>query len=225
MVAALLFAGCGGARTSEATGSASSEGPAPTAVNLTPVPTASPSLSPTYAPPTPLSSAVITGQVPGPDATIPPKESVIPGLSVESLAAQWEALGLTCTSDIGAFPDSPRLFYELTCQRSDPVGNVGYSATAIYWRTDGVRSLEVSVVELGSGNITDPFAAANLLVPSAALAGGKAASGWAAGRLDDPGCGGHPGYCQARIGPVVVTMAVGVHGSRQMDIEAAAYEP
>jgi hypothetical protein len=225
LVAGLVVAGCAGVASPQPTQSPLGTAPVPSPVTATGESSPNASLAPTHAPPTPLSSVVITGNVPGPDATVPPKQAVIPGLSVESLAAQWEALGLMCSSDIGAFPDSPGLFYQLTCQRDDRAGNVTYSATAIYWRTDGVRSLEVSVIELGAGDIADSTAAPDLFLPSAALAGGDPAETWAQARLDDPACGGEPGYCEATVGPVALILAVGVHGARQMDIEAAAYAP
>lgn len=223
LLTGLLVAGCAGATSPEPTHTMGLVSPAPSPADATTEPFATEPVSPTYAPPTPMPSVVIAGTVPGPHATVPPGQAVIPGLSIESLAAQWEALGLACRSDIGAFPDSPGLFYELTCQRDDPRGNVTYSATAIYWRTDGVRSLQVSVIELGTGDIGDSSAAPNLFIPSAALADGAAASAWAQARLNDAACGGDPGYCKVTIGPVALILAVGVHGARQLDIEAAAY--
>jgi hypothetical protein len=226
LMVAVFLAGCAGQPAAQPTASPIAVVTTPTVGLATPIGTPASTIEPpSLLPPTPLPSIALVGEVPGPDATIPPKVNVIPDLSVESLAAQWEALGLSCSSGISSYPDSPVTFYQLTCHRDDAAGNVTYDASATYWTPDGVQYLTLSVLALGAGEVADPEAAPSLCLPTAALAGGSAARAWAEVRMDDPACGGTPGYCQSSVGPVALTLQVGVHGARQLDLEAASLTP
>jgi hypothetical protein len=224
--AAILFAACAGQPTAQPQRSPLAAGATPTDGLPTPIGTAGSTVEPSsFAIATPRPSVELAGEIPGPDATIPPKVSVIPDLSVESVVAEWEALGLSCHSQISGYPDSPVTFYQVNCDRDDVAGNVTYHAAANYWTPDGVQSLTVSVLALGDGDVADAGAAANLFLPTAALAGGSAAQACTEARMDDPACGGTPGYCQSTLGSVTLTLQVGVHGARQLDVEAASLTP
>jgi hypothetical protein len=192
---------------------------------LSPFGTTGPTLEPSSVAASPLPSTGLVDAVPGPDATIPPRVRVIPDLSVRSLVAKWEALGLSCNSDVGAFPGAPITFYEFSCVRDDAASNVTYLASAIYWTPDGVQYVTLTVLALGAGDVLDARAAAGLFFPTAALAGGRIAQSWTEGRINDPACRRSPGFCKSILGPVVLTLQVGVHGARQLDVEAAPPAP
>lgn len=137
---------------------------------------------------TPLPSVLIRGEMPGPDATIPPGVDVFRDLRIETVAAMWEALGLACDSGMGNYPDSSGLFGLLGCERKDVVGNAFYATNAIYWTPEGVASMMMSVTSASGDPIVDKGAAAALFLPSVELFVGDEAAAWIEGHLDDRDC-------------------------------------
>ncbi len=175
------------------------------------VPEASPTSAPTTAP-----EASLTGEVPGPDATVPPGVPVIPGLRIEALAGHWQSIGLTCESWSGGSPGGGG-GYTLHCARSDESANVEYNAEAIYWTSDGVHWVSLSIDSISDEAIDGVTAAAQLFLPSAELAGGAAARAWVEDRIGDTTCRGD---CNQVIGGSQLALTVGHLGGHFLYVVA-----
>ena len=166
---------------------------------------------------TPLPSVLLTGETPGPDATIPPGVAVIPRLRIETVAGMWEALGLKCQVWMTSFPDSAGLFGDLHCELHDDAGNVDYWAEADYWTPRGIQYISMTVLR-DDGPTVEDGAVAWLLPLSTRAFFGDAAGAWVEERLADRGC---RNYCQKRFDGIVLTLDVGVGGAAGVQAEAA----
>lgn len=186
----LAVAACGNAALASPTfePGPSSASPALTPTQSVALPTSTSMPEPSSPNVTPLPSVLIRGEMPGPDATIPPGVPVIPNLRIETVAAMWEALGLVCASGMGNYPDSPGLFGNLGCEREDRAGNAHYWAAAIYWTPEGIASMRMGITSISGDPILDAGAAASLMLPSVELFVGDEAAGWTEDHLDDRDC-------------------------------------
>lgn len=168
-----------------------------------PSPTAAPSMQP---------EATLHGEIPGPDASVPPGVKTIPGLQVEALVRAWGSLGVTCESHSGNFAGAEG-GYNIHCDRSDPKANIEISGDAVYWSFEGVQTVSVTVTAL-SGDIGGDVVA-NLLLPTAELAGGTSARRWVEDRIGDPSCAKD---CVDVIDGTTFAISVGNGNAHQMHI-------
>ena len=182
-------------------------------VSPSPVPEASPSSVPTAVP-----EASLTGDVPGPDATVPTGVPVIPGLRIEALVGLWQSVGLTCRSSSGGPPGGGG-GYTLHCEGADERANVEYYGEAIYFNSDGVHWLSMSIDTIDGEPIDGARAAAQLILPSVELASGAAARAWIQDRISDSECHGD---CIDTMGGTKLTLTVGRLGGYQLYLEAVA---
>jgi hypothetical protein len=167
--------------------------------------------SPTGAP---LPAPTVTGELPGPGATVPPTKPVIAGLRFDDLVAATGPLGLACRSS-----PNPSGSYHLVCEAQDPHSNGWYTVEAEYWTLGSVTDLYVSVISIDhSQPVGDPTAVARLLEPIASLLGGQATETWVASRLDDPACGGDG--CQGTFDGYSLLMTVGSDGWGSLEVDA-----
>ena len=117
---------------------ASTSSPPPAALG-SPQPSASGTAS---ASPEPTSTPVlaVSGELPRPDAALPPGTPVIPRLSMVTVAEIAVSLGLTC--------DSARVrqgaYYWLRCEGLSAAANVRYAVSADYATLDSVSGVHVS---------------------------------------------------------------------------------
>jgi hypothetical protein len=134
--------------------------------------------SPTGAP---LPAPTVTGELPGPGATVPPKIPVIAGLRFDALVAATGPLGLACESY-----RNPSGSYHLGCEATDPAANVWYILVAEYWTLDSVTALHLSVVSLDHDRpIADASTVTHALLVIASLVGGQT---WVESHVNDPAC-------------------------------------
>ena len=162
--------------------------PAMTPSQSAAVPTATSTPEPTSPHVTPLPSVLIQGEMPGPDATVPPGVAVIPNLRIETVAGMWEALGLACDSVMANYPDAIGLFGNLGCEREDVTMNAEYHASAVYWTPKGIASMRMVIVTITGDPILDAGAAASLFLPSVELFVGHQAASWVEDHLADRDC-------------------------------------
>lgn len=160
--------------------------------------------------------ASIPGDVPGPDATVPPGVPVISGLRIEALAGAWQAIGLACESWSSGIPGGGG-GYTLHCERIEEGANVEFFGEAIYWTSDAVQWVSMSIDTINGQPIDGTAAATELFLPSAQLAGGEAMRGWVEGRIGDSSC---LDECQEPIAGSQVSLSVGRLGGHQMYLVA-----
>jgi hypothetical protein len=177
------------------------------------VPKASPSSIPTTVP-----EASLTGDVPGPDATVPTGVPVIPGLRIEALVGLWQSVGLACRSSSGGPPGGGG-GYTLHCEGADERANVEFYGEAIYFTSDGVHWVSMSIDTIDGEPIDGARAAAQLILPSVELASGAAARAWIQDRIGDSECRGD---CMDIMGGTKLTLTVGRLGGYQLYLEAVA---
>jgi len=175
------------------------------------VPESSPSSAPSAVP-----EASITGDVPGPDATVPPGVPVIPGLRIEALVGLWESVGLTCKSSAGSFPGS-RGGYHVYCERMDKQSNVEYVAESVYWTSDGVQTITLSITSINDEAIDGAAPARELLLPSAGLVAGDTARVWVQDRMSTATC---RGGCTNDMGGSQLYFEVGRLGTHVLQVDA-----
>ena len=162
-------------------------------------------------PPSPLSS-----DVPGADATVPPRVSVVSGLRIQDLAGLWTSLGLTCQSWAGGQPGTAG-GYALHCERHDASTSVDVVAEAFYWTSDGVHSISASITSANGEAIDGATPARQLFLPSVALVAGDAARSWAQDRVGAAAC---TGGCTQSFAGSQLTVTTGLGGSQQLDVVA-----
>ena len=166
-------------------------------------------------PPSPAPSAVIPGELPGPDATMPPENRLIPGLSIEAIATTAASLGLECESARGG-PAGFIGAFTLGCTGYDAEAHAEFHVRAIFWTVDAVSDLDV-IVRPGfeDSGITDQLAPPRVISPLAALHG-EATSAWAKARIGDSACVESP--CTASIDGADLVMRFGSTGGRHFSI-------
>jgi hypothetical protein len=168
-------------------------------------------------PVTPMPSVVISGELPGPEATVPPGYRVMP-VGVEAFAATALALGMSCDETIretGFAPDD----YGLACHGREASARAEYSAVATFWTLDGIWLIDVDVVaDSTDTGITDPSIGGRIVLPFVALLGGEAARDWASGRIDDLSC--PPGGCKRSFSGVLL-FVTGSDGSGSLHARMA----
>jgi hypothetical protein len=164
-------------------------------------------------------SPVLTGVFPGPDATIQPRQLIIPGLDVGSLVAIAAELGMACRSDEGGPPGSNGA-YTLECQGLDASGTARLDLSALYVTLDGVITVSVLVLpKVWDGTLTDLSIAPRVMLPVADAIGGSAATDWLRAKMDDPACNQ---ACVTSIQGAHIEVAVGLDGSRSLHAYPAA---
>jgi hypothetical protein len=139
----------------------------------------------------------MTGEFPGPGATVPPGTHVLADLRLQQLSDLWTSLGLSCESHTSGGPESAA-DYTVHCERTDVAAEVDVSADADYWTPDGIVSMSVSLVPSGTDSIDARTAASEWVVPFARLAGGDAAVTWVQGHIEDTAC--HQGCTEDVLG-------------------------
>lgn len=174
---------------------------------------AEPSASPTIVP-----QATLTGDVPGPDATVPPGVPVIPGLRIEVLVNLLTSIGLSCESHYGGYPGAES-GYNVYCVRVDVAANTQYSAEAIYWTSTGVNKVSLDITSISGESIDGTPAAARLFLPIVDLASGPAARDWAEDRLGQTTCNRE---CTDVTSAAKVLLTVGRLGGHQLYLIAQA---
>jgi hypothetical protein len=182
------------------------------------VPAASPSPVPTPGP-TPLPSAVITGVLPGPDATSPAGQPLLSGVGVWSVASAAAAFGIACESASGSYPGATGGF-TMTCTGLDATGTARLTVSAVFTTLNEVVSVSAQVdPEPFDGTITDVEIAPSLLVPFADLVAGSEGSGWLQSKMNDGACSQG---CLTTIGATRFELHVGADGSRSLDVTPAS---
>lgn len=142
--------------------------------------------------------------------------AIIPGLRIEELAGLWESVGMTCESRSGSFPDSPGGF-NVHCEGMDVKANIDFGADAVYWTSDGIQVLSITITSITEDPIDGTSAAADVLIPAAELAGGSAARAWLQERIGDPMCAEE---CVEVIGGTQLALTVGSRGGYQLHVVA-----
>jgi hypothetical protein len=185
LLAALVLAACGS--TAQSFAPERSMTPAtqrPSDIPPTPLPTVSVESTPL---PTPGPEPTLTGEFPGPGATVPPGTHVLSDLRLQPLADLWASLGLACESHANGGSESPA-DYTVHCKRGDIAADVGVGADADYWTPDGIVVVSVNVVPSDSGSIDATVAAIDWVFPFARLAGGEEAVTFVQNHIEDAAC-------------------------------------
>lgn len=160
----------------------------------------------------------LTGDTPGPDATVPAGVGVIPGLRIDGLVGLWGSLGLTCQSWAGGLPDTPG-GYTLHCDRHDASTRVDIVAEAVYWTSDGIQSFSVSVTSSDGAAIDGATPAGQIFLPSVGLAMGDVAQAWVHDQIGAAVCA-HG--CTQTFGTSQITVTAGQNGFEQLDVVASS---
>lgn len=165
----------------------------------------------------------ITGDVPGPDATVPPGVPIITGLRIDALADTWGSLGLKCVSQVGGFIGGGGGF-TLHCEGTDPGANAQYVGEAVYWRVDGVQSATVILASIDGGAVVGSTAVADrLFSPTAWLVGGDSARAFAQDNISSKNC---PDGCHQALTGSDLSIEVGHNGFQSIYIAGSAkYAP
>jgi hypothetical protein len=180
-------------------------------------PSAAATTTPTIPDVTPLPSVFIRGEMPGPDATVPPGVAVVPNLRIETVAGIWEALGLACDSVMANYPDSDGFFGNLGCEWKDVSGNADYNVSVVYWTPEGIASVRLLVLKIMDDEDLDPAAVASLFLPSVRLIAGDNAATWVKDHLDDQGC---RSGCARTFGRLRFDLSVGSDSVALLHIDA-----
>jgi hypothetical protein len=196
--------------------------PSPSAIQ-TQAATSSPSAAPpSFGPtpptgtgaPSPLPQATLAGDVPGPDATVPPNTPVLPGLELASLVDAWQALDLTCVSKPGIVANSGAGF-NVHCEGTDPAANADIVADSGYWTPGGIQMVSAAVTTITANQIDGPAVADRWLVPFAQLLGGDPAAAWVRDHVGDEACGQG---CTEVVGGIRYSYYYGRLGSQELFI-------
>jgi hypothetical protein len=163
---------------------------------------------------TPPSDPAISGDVPGPDATIHPGSPLLAGVTLDGLVATAASLGMECSSGPGAPPGWPGGF-GLGCEGNDGSNQTRLGLSVLYWTFDGVVSLE-AVVRPHERGVIDEGIANQLLLPIAQQVGGDAAHEWVSTTMHDPSC---RGGCDFTVNGVMLTLHVADTGTRLLDVD------
>jgi hypothetical protein len=174
---------------------------------------------PTGSGPTPIPSAGFVGELPRPDATVPPGADVIEGLTVDAVVLTAASLRMSCVSRTGSFPGGGGFHFSFDCQARDQAANAETWLTAYYWKTDAVFRLDVNVTSILDLPILDPTAARRVILPFVTLVGDETASRWVQANMDDPSCGAAGDICAGNIAGVHYDAQWGRSGSRSLSIE------
>ena len=190
--------------------------PATDSRSLEPTPTALeiPSVRPT---------TVLTGDVPGPDATVPAGVPIITGLRIDALADTWESLGLTCVSWEGGF-DGGGGGFTIHCEGTDPGANAQFVGEAVYWTVDGVQTATVIIASIDGGPVVGSAAVADrLFAPTAWLVGGDSARSFVQANVSSKDC---PDGCDRALAGSLLSIEVGHNGFQSIHIVGTAiYAP
>jgi len=154
--------------------------------------------------PEPTRVVAVSGELPTPEAVLPPGTPVIPRLDMLAVAEAAVSLGLTC--------DSARVrqgdYFWLRCEGLSAAANVRYSVSADYATRDTISAFQVFVgptVDPSRGGSATAEAAEEILLPFARLVSGLpglAAQQW----IGDRRCTGYPTCIRSSGG--VSTMVV-----------------
>lgn len=183
-----------------------------------PAPTADPTVSepatdaaPTPTPGVPVPS--ISGQMPGPDATVPARSPGVVGARVEAIAAAAGGQGLVCES----FEQDPEMgaSYRLSCTAE--VDGASLNVTSDYWGLDYVDEVRGIVLASGDGSI-EPGRAVELFVALATAVVGNepGAVEFVETHVDDPAC--VDAGCEFVTPTATITLVYGLNGARQLSI-------
>ncbi|HEY4227033.1 MAG TPA: hypothetical protein VGM49_01755 [Candidatus Limnocylindrales bacterium] len=213
LAAAVIVAGCATGLPSPASDASFTTGSETPTHGPSPSPTARPPVTslPTQAP-----EPKLTGEFPGPGASVFPGAAVLLDLRLQDLAEVWASLRLSCDSHATGGPESPA-DYSVHCERTDSTAGVDVVADADYWTADGIVVMSVSVVPSGGESIDATAAATMWVFPFAKLAGGNAAVTWVQGHIEDPSC-----YqdCVEIVRGSQLAYASGTRGAQQLDYVA-----
>jgi hypothetical protein len=149
---------------------------------------AEPSSAPSSQEPTTTPEATISGEGPGPDATVPPEVAIIPGIGIQDIAGLAASFGLTCQSRAGGIGGSEGGF-NVHCDGTAGNPPADVVVEAVYWTADGVQTLSVSFVPATDQPLDETTAANNWILPFASFAGGDATA-WVQGHIGDKTCSG-----------------------------------
>jgi hypothetical protein len=182
----------------------------------TPATSGTSSFVPASPTPTGLPALAISGELPPPNAPLPPGTPVIPGLSLVAVASTAISLGFTCDSGRkpSPFDSGPPLsaYFWLRCERLSAATNSRDSVSADYATLDSVSDVHVSIgatIDLGR-SMPDPDVfqvAQRTLAPFAELIPqGKGPRVAALRWIRALSCTGYPNCTQASWGVAVLVL-------------------
>jgi len=180
----------------------------------TPIPSPSPAASPIATePPATLqpSSMVLVGDLPAPDATVPPDApAAIPGLGIQALADAAARVGLTCESSA---PSGEGGGYTLGCEGADPGAHAKIALRASYWTLEATYEVVVSVYSDSLTSQVDPSAPIRIFAGIADVSAGESATSWVLNHLDDRDCGEG---CTKGYDSLQIELSLGKSGGGQL---------
>jgi hypothetical protein len=155
----------------------------------------------------------LTGELPPPDASVPPRPPEILDAKILDVAAVAGELGLACES----FAQSPEMgaSYQLSCHVD--VSGASLTVRSNFWAPDYVDDVVSVVLASGDGAIEAGRAEPLFVALAEALVGNEpGAVDFVRQHVDDPGCADEG--CELATETATVHIGYGMNGARQLTI-------
>lgn len=166
-------------------------------------------------PSSPAPSGFITGELPPPDATVPPDvPGLIGGLDIVDLASAVSNRGFACESEVGSNQGMSG-GYTLGCHGMDATAHAEFGLSVTYWTMDGVSEIHAFSLADASISDIDPATASPFFADIVRLAAGDEASVWLTNHIGASECSSD---CTETFGAVRIHLTLGSHGAQQLDI-------
>jgi hypothetical protein len=184
----------------------------PPSIARTPTPEAS---LPLIASPAPL-----TGETPGPGATVWPQSVPLPSVTIGDLTRLAGGLGMTCRSGVAAIPDFPLTYWGLYCQAE--IRNTKVEVQANYWNADAIGDFTVRAFPIDSAMPPDQPLIDTAMISAVGLPyGGNSFPtdpvAWVRSRLYRAECV-HAINCILDDGSIQIVLQFGAYGGADVQI-------